>query len=101
VAPREAIELLLVQRIEPARGLVEDEEGRPRSEREEQGQLLLVAVRVFAVLAAEIEIEPFRDGLDVAVGHVAAETGDVRHDLGAAPAAELRQLAGDIADLVL
>ena len=38
------IELLLMQRVEPARGLVEDEQGRLWREREEQRQLLLVAV---------------------------------------------------------
>ena len=97
----QTVELLLVQRIESARGLVEDEQRRLRREREEEGELLLVPVRVLAVLATEIEIESFRDRLDVAVAHVAAKTRDVGHDLGASPTAELRQLAGDVSDLVL
>ena len=62
------VELLLVQRIEPARRLVEDEQGGLRRKREKERQLLLVAVRVLAVLATEIEVETFRDGLDLAVG---------------------------------
>src|SRR5438552_11007741 len=95
------VELLLVERIESARWLVEDEQCRLRRECQEQGQFLLVAVRVLAVLATEVEIETFRDRLHLAVGHVAAEAPDVRHDLGASPAAELRQLARDVANLVL
>src|SRR2546428_7326754 len=97
----QSVELLLVKRIKSARWLVEDEERRLRRERQEQPQLLLVAVRVLAVLATEIEIETFRDGFDLTVGHVAAKTRDVGHDLRTSPAAELRQLAGDVSDPVL
>src|SRR5438552_2917509 len=89
-----------MQRIESARRLVEDEQGGLWREREKQRQLLLVAVRVLAVFAAKIEIETFRHCLDLAVAHVAAEARDVRHDLGASPAPELRQLARDVTDLV-
>src|SRR5438093_8202697 len=89
-----------MQRIESARRLVEDEQGRLWREREEQCELLLVAVRVLAVLAAEVEIEPLRDSLDLTVRDIPAQARDIRHDLRATPAAELRQLAGDIPDLV-
>jgi hypothetical protein len=50
-----------VERVESARRLVEDEESRRRGKSEEERELLLVAVRVLAVLAAEVEIEPLRD----------------------------------------
>src|SRR5438105_6852302 len=92
------VELLLMERVKPACRLVEDEQGGLWCEREEQRELLLVAVRVLAVLAAKIEIETPRDCLDLAVAHVAAEARDVRHDLGTSPAPELRQLARDVPD---
>ena len=57
-------------------------------------------MRVLAVFAAEIEIETLRDGFDLTVSHVAAKTRDVGHDLRTSPTAELRQLAGDVSDLV-
>src|SRR5207245_2629686 len=68
------VELLLMQGIETARRLVEDQRGRPRRERKQERDLLLVAVRVLAVLATEVEIKSFCDGLDLAAGEVTAKT---------------------------
>ena len=45
----EPVELLLVQWIETAGGLVEHQQRRTRRERQEQRELLLVPVRVLAV----------------------------------------------------
>ncbi len=95
------VKLLLVKGIESARWLVEDEQPRLRRERQEQRQLLLVAVRVLAVLPTEVEIETFRDRLDLIVGDVAAKTCDVGDDLGTSPAPELRQFARHVSDPVL
>ena len=95
------VEDLLVQRIESPGGLVEDEQRRPMHEREDEQQLLLVAMRVLAVTPAEIEVEPLGEARHDRVRNSTPQAGDVRHDHGAAPAAELRRLAGDVADLAL
>src|SRR6185503_6933021 len=68
-------------------------------ERENEGELLLVAVRVLAILPPEIQIEPFGQRLDGGVLDVASQARDVRDDLGATPAAELGELARAVADL--
>src|SRR5260221_11354556 len=94
----ELVELLLMQRVEPARRLVEDQERGLRGDREQQREVLLVAVRVLAVLAPEVEVELLRDRFDVGVRDVAAQTRDVGDDRAAPPAAELGELARHVAD---
>src|SRR2546423_1756446 len=76
----QSVEVLLVQGIEAARGLVQDQEVRLGREGEQERELLLVPVRVLAVLAPEVQVEALRDGLDVSVRDATAQAGDVRHD---------------------
>ena len=53
-----AVELLLIQRIESARRLIEDEDTGPVHESLDEDHLPLVARRVLAKLAAGVEVEP-------------------------------------------
>ena len=52
------LELVLIQRIQPARRLVEDQHARAVHERLDQSHLLLVAVRVVPEPPAGVEVEP-------------------------------------------
>src|SRR5437773_3979495 len=98
---KQLVELLLVQRVEAAGRLVEDEQLRPVHEGEHDAELLLVAARVFAKAAAEVQVEAFGDvAHDLGVG-AAAHASEVGDHLLAAQAAELRHVAGHVADLVL
>ena len=53
----EVVERLLDERIESGRRLVEDEQLRPVLERDDEPDLLLVALRVLAELATRIDVE--------------------------------------------
>ena len=56
---------------------------------------------VLAVLAPEVEVELRRDRSDIGVRDIAAKAREVRDDRAAPPAAELGELAGDVADALL
>src|SRR5205807_9765931 len=76
---QEGVELLLDQRVEPARRLVEDQKLGPVHEGQHDAELLLVAAGVFPVAAAEVEVESFGEGaheLEVRAAAHAAEIGD-------------------------
>ena len=94
----EGVELLLVQRIEPAGRLVEDQQVRRVHEREDDAELLLVATGVLAKTPAQIEVEPLAQVADAIAFDSAAHARLVGDYLLAAHAAELRDVAGQIAD---
>src|SRR5438105_1134902 len=98
---QELIELLLVQGIEPARRLVEDEQVWPVHEREEDAELLLVAARVFAESSVEVKVEAFGDCAHAAPIHAAAHPAQICDDFTPAEAAELWDIARQVADLPL
>ena len=98
---QQGVELLLVERIEAARRLVEDQQVRLVHEGQDDGELLLVAARVFAEPAAQVQLEPLGDRPHALVIHTAAQPTQVGDDLAAAQAAELRHVAGQVADLAL
>jgi hypothetical protein len=58
------VKRLLHERVEAGRRLVEDQQLRVVHERLNQPHLLLVAVRVLAVLAMQIQVEPCRQIAD-------------------------------------
>ena len=53
----ELVERLLDERIEARRRLVEDQQVRPVLERDDEADLLLVALRVLLELATRVEVE--------------------------------------------
>jgi len=99
--PKQPVKLLLVQRVEAAGRLVEDEQVRPVHESEEDAELLLVAARVLAEPAAQVEVETLGDGANEAGVSPATHATEVGDHLLAAQAAELRHLARHVADLPL
>jgi len=103
VAPRprllhQTIELLLVQRIQAAGRLIQHEEARVVHEGEDQAELLLVAPRVLAEAAAQVQIEPPGECRHAVPIQAAAQPRHVAHHLATSQAAELRQLARQEAD---
>ena len=98
---QQAVELLLVQRVEPARGLVEDEQVRRVHEGEDDAELLLVAARVLAKAPAQVQVEPVAKTAHTPCIHTAPHAAEVRHDLLARHAAELWDVARQVADALL
>src|SRR5712691_12291320 len=98
---QQLVELLLVQGIEPARRLVEDEQVGPMHERKQDPELLLVAARVLAKSSVEVEVKALGDGAHVAPIHAAPHPAQVGDHLTSAQAAELRDIARQVADLAL
>src|SRR5262249_49545609 len=66
-----------------------------------KAQLLLVASRVLAEPATEVKVEPFGKCCDSPAVPAAPQAGNIADDLAAAKAAELRQLAWQVADETL
>src|SRR5579859_1870555 len=95
---QQAVELLLVERVEPAGGLVEDQQVRLVHESEKDAELLLVAAGVFAESAAQIEVETLGDVADRFLVEPAAHAAEEGDDLASPQAAELGDVAGEIAD---
>ena len=95
----EPLKRLLIERVETARRLVEDQQARAVHESQHQSQLLLVATRVLAKAPAEVELQPLGELLDARRVDAAAHPAEVRDNLAAAHPAELGQLAGEIADV--
>ena len=88
------VELALVERVEPAGGLIKDQQVWPVHEREQDRELLLVAAGVLAIPAIQVEVESLRDRAHLTAVHAASHAAQVSHDLGAAKAAELGHIAG-------
>jgi hypothetical protein len=59
-------ELVLYQRVEAHRRFVEDQQVRLMHEGLDEPDLLFVAVREIGEPQAEIEVEPFGEGADIA-----------------------------------
>ena len=77
----ELVEDLLMQRIEPAGRLVEDQHRRTVHERDHQKELLFVPVRVLAIPAAKVEVESLGEAGDHCLGHGAPQSRDIGDDL--------------------
>src|SRR4029077_9605388 len=94
-------ELLLVQRVEAAGRLVEDEQRGLMHESEDDAELSLVAAGVFAVPAAEVEAEAVGQAAYDLEVRATPQRSEVSDHLGAAEASELGHLARHVADLAL
>src|ERR1700730_16365800 len=95
------VELLLVERVEPAGRLVENEHPRTVHETEDDGELLLVTPGIIAEALREIKVETLANLRHDLLIDAAPQARDIGDDLACAKAAELRQLAGHIADMPL
>src|SRR2546421_3479238 len=99
--PAHVVELLLVEGIEAAGRLVQDQEPWPVHEPEQDGELLLVSSRVLAKALGQVKAETPANLGDHLIVNAAPQPGHVRHDLAAAQAAELRELTGNVAEVAL
>ena len=92
------VERLLDERVEARRRLVEDQQVGPVLERDDQADLLLVALRVLLELAARVDVEA-RDQLGL-VGRIdaAAQVGEVFDRLAAGQLVVERELARQVAE---
>src|SRR5579884_1790281 len=95
------IEFLLVERIQPAGWLVEDEDARLVHEGLNQPDLAFVAARILTKLACGVEIKPLNELLEVCLVDAAAQVAQVFENLTAAQARIKGELAGQIADQLL
>src|ERR1700730_13072664 len=97
----QAIEFLLVQWIEAARRLVENQQARAGHEGLDQDDLALVAGRVLAELAADVQLEALDHLLEVCVIDAPAQVREVLEDLPAREIGIERGLTGHVADEAL
>src|SRR5712691_5275293 len=95
------IELLLVQRIEAAGRLVENQQARAVHEGLDQDDLALVSSRVLAELSTGVEIEALDQLLEVGLVDAPAQIREVLEDLAAGQAGIERGLARQVADEAL
>src|SRR5262249_27745601 len=84
-----------------AGGVVQNEEPGVVHEGQHEAQLLLVASRVLAEPATEVEVEPLGKRCNSRAVDAGSQAGYVADHLAAAEAAELRQLSGQVADETL
>ncbi len=94
-------ERLLDERVEARRRLVEDEQVRPVLERDDQPDLLLVALRVLLEPAARVEVERLDQLRDVGLVHAAAQVPEVGDGLRARQPVVQVELAGQVADALV
>ena len=92
---------LLVERIEAAGRLVEDQHARAVHEGLDQHHLALVSGRVLAELAAQVEVETLDELLEIGAVDPPAQVGEVLEDLTTGEARIQGWLAGDVADELL
>src|SRR4051812_10308184 len=92
------VELLLVQGIEAARRLIEDEDAGAVHEGLDEDDLALVSGRVLPELAARVEVEALDQLLQVGAVDAATQVGEVLEDLSAGEVGVEGRLAGDVAD---
>src|SRR3984893_14349948 len=97
----QAIEFLLVEWIEAARRLVENQQTRAMHEGLDQNDLALVSGRVLAELAAGVELEAIDKLLEVRVIDTPAQVPKVLEDLPARQIGVERGLTGHVADEAL
>ena len=98
---QQAVELLPVERVESAGGLVEDEQVWRVHERKHDAELLLVAARVLAKAPAQVQVEPVAEAAHALRIHTAPHAAEVGDDLRARHAAELWDVAGQVTDPLL
>ena len=101
VLPRladEREERLLDERVKAGRRLVEDEQVRPMLERDDQADLLLVALRVLLEPAARVEVEALDQRGDIGAIDPATEVAEVGDRLGAGQPVVEVELARQVAD---
>src|SRR5207248_6395458 len=98
---QQGVELLLVQRVEAAGRLVEDEKVRPVHEREHDRELLLVAARVFAKAPAEVEVEALGQLAHAPAVDAAPHAAQVGDDLASPKTPKLRHVTRQVPDLPL
>ena len=90
------LEGLLHQRVEPGRGLVEDEQVRLRGQRGDEGDLLAVALGVVPDPLRRIELEAFDQLLPALLVDAAVRRADHVEALAAGQAGPQRDIAGDV-----
>ena len=95
------VELLLDERVEAGRRLVEEQQVGPVLEGDDQADLLLVALRVLAELARRIDLEPLDQLLLVGAVDAAAQVGEVVERLAAGELVVQRELAGQVAQALV
>src|ERR1700674_3017266 len=93
-----AVELLLVQRVEAAGRLVEDEHARLVHEGLDDHDLALVAGRVLAKLTARVEVEALDQLLEIRLVDAPAQVREILEDLAAGQVGVERRLARDVTD---
>ena len=94
----EGVERLLDERIQARGRLVEDQQLRPVLERDDEADLLLVALRVLLELARRVDLEALDERRLVGRVDAAAQVGEVAQRLAAGQAVVQRELARDVAD---
>src|SRR5439155_10913191 len=87
--------------VKAARGLVQDQQLWAMHEGQQDAELLLVAARVLAKPAAEVEVETVRNVVHSLRVDATAHAAEVRDHVLAAHAAELRDVAWQVADEAL
>ena len=92
------VELMLIQRVEAAGRLVEDQQARLVHEGLHQPDLLLVAARILAEAPAGVEFEAVDQGLQIGLVDAAAQVAEVCEDLRAGERGVEREFAGQVAD---
>src|SRR5438552_2586441 len=96
--PDHRVELLLVQRVEAAGRLVQNENSWPVHEGLDEHDLALVARRVLAELAARVEVEAIDELLEVCMVDTPSKIREVLEDLAAGQVGVERRLAWHVAD---
>ena len=96
--PDHRVELLLVQRVEAAGRLVQNENSWPVHEGLDEHDLALVARRVLAELAARVEVKAIDELLEVGMVDAASKVREVLEDLAAGQVGVERRLARHVAD---
>src|SRR5262249_51843685 len=86
------------QRVEPARGLVEEEQVRARRERRDQLNLLAVSLPQGAHLLPRVEPKPLDELVAISNVDAAAQPGEELERLGASQRRPEERLARDVRD---
>ena len=94
----ERVERLLHERVEAGCRLVEHQQLGPVLERDDEADLLLVALRVLLEPAGRIEVEALDQGVPVGAIDAAAKVAEVLDGLAAGQPVVERELAGDVPD---
>src|SRR6266702_2933765 len=93
-----AVKLLLVQRVQAAGWLIQNQQARAVHKGLNDPDLALIAARILAELAAGIQIESLDELLEIGLIDATAQVPEVFQNLPAGQAGVERKLAGQIAD---